>query len=486
MLDASGGGLSSQPRTAPAPLAPPGGKAPRGPGGAPPHPGGGVRQPGGGFTGGSTVPGRSLITPHQQRALDEGMSITFGGGGGGGTMYAGGSRDFDESGGGRRGGIGDFGRGDRLSGIPWPGPRRPRMPGPPPEGTPNTPPGTVPPPGGSVVPGGVQPINPNILPGINPSQDGTARTGDFQDSDRNGVDDRDQAPAGGGAAQPPNWYDRLWETTQNRPEFQSIDPTMPEATQNLMGGAGDLAQEMLRNPSRYDTDLFNTLLDSGMSRLSQAQEKDRLDLLRDSNRRLGPQSGQLTNEYIDLGAEYDRNRHDFVSGLAREAALTQSQDRLAALSGARGVAGDVYGQERGLRDEQRGEREAGNRDRLQQIGELEGFGQVDRQLGRDAMDDYFRHVQTEQGLNESKARLQQGEFSNSLALAALYNQLGAGVGGTPEGGDPMEDVHPALREGTARKQREAELTKQLEAAGYRGIALRAALRMLMEKEGGGN
>ena len=335
-----------------------------------------------------------------------------------------------------------------------------------------------------------------------------------------------QLAATGAVAQPdqggpPNWYDRLWQLVTEQPNFGTVSPTisnqlaalrtdlmgraqqMPETLQYgriaaenpalvaalEMGGGGNVgmaqfAQDLLNQPTRYDTELFQQLLDIGLSRLDEAAERDRLNILRDSAMRLGPYSGQLTNEYIDLAAEYGRQRNELLANLAREAALTQMQDRLAALQGARGVASDIFGRAQSMREEERGERafqrdtdllnqaareratdrlaqiasqifgeEAALRgeareerdfqvaDRLRRLQELQQFGAIDRQLGLDARDTEFQRLQLEHQMNMDRLRAMQQEFMNALALAQLFANLPADVtGGTTPYSRPPTDV----------------------------------------------
>lgn len=339
----------------------------------------------------------------------------------------------------------------------------------------------------------------------------------------------------------------------NELSYGGVNPTMPGATAGLDNQAAGLASNMLANPSRFDNDLFNQMLQTTMRDLDQRQSRDRLNLLRDSNRRLGPNSGQLTNEYIDLDSEYDFNRHRMATDLLSQAASTQAGDWLAAISAGRGVSGDIFGREQGLRDELRGERgferdtdiynqsafgeatdrlagitgqlygqEAGlrgearterdfdfntartgfadtlaaNQDQRSaqnqlfgqdalmrgemrterdfdrtawndRLNNLANYGQIDRQLGRDAMDDYFREWAAEISGNESLARIDQGAFSNNLALAMLIAQLQAtgnpdidasnfppGMTGVPRTGAPgYTGGSTSTRTGTATPRR---------------------------------
>lgn len=325
--------------------------------------------------------------------------------------------------------------------------------------------------------------------------------------------------AAGSTPQNPDWYGQLWGMTQNQPEFggvaaapsaqtqgltdrlaavgnqaapqiggyNAVDPTIGAQTQGLNQGSTDLAMQMLSQPTRYDTDLFQQLFQGGLAELDQRNERAKVDTLRDSTRRLGPQSGQLTNEYIDLEAEFGQQRTGLLNNLAREAALTQMQDRLGALQGAQGVSGQLFGQDQSLRGEQRTERgfqrdtdvfnvgqqnqqadrlqsiqgqnfaqdqslrgeerqerDFGVQDRLREFNEVDRFGQVDRQLGRDAMDDYYRQQGAESQSNEALARLMQSEFANNMALAQLFaNMPGAvdpGDGTTPVPETPTDPL----------------------------------------------
>ncbi len=293
--------------------------------------------------------------------------------------------------------------------------------------------------------------------------------------------------------------------------YGGVSPNMPGESAGLDAQSAGLASNMLANPSRYDNDMFNQLLQTTMRDLDQRQDRDRTNILRDSNKRLGPNSGQLTNEYIDLDAEYDFNRHRMATDLLDRAAQTQASDKLAAIGAGRGVSGDIFGRDLTMRDELRGERgferdtdiynqqaagtaqdrlasvasqlygqEAGRRGearterdfgfnqqragfndtlaansaqmaaqnqlfgqdasmrgearterdfdrtaRADRLNEFANYGNIDRQLGRDAMDDYFREWSSEIAGNESLARIDQGAFSNNLALAMLIAQLQA-------------------------------------------------------------
>lgn len=245
------------------------------------------------------------------------------------------------------------------------------------------------------------------------------------------------AVVGGGNAP---WLSNLWSAIQQQPNFGAVNPSMPGGTADLNQASVDFAKQGLANPSRYDNDLFNQLMQSGMKELETRQKGDRLDLLRDSASRLGPRSGQLTNEYIDLADRYDTRRHDMVTGLLREAATTQAGDRLAALQGAQQVGSNVFGQEQSLRGETRQEREFAMNDRARKVNELIQYGAIDRQLGRDAMDDYFRWYQAEIAGNESMARLAMQEFMNTIALAQLQANLPSdGQGGAGNGQPETQD-----------------------------------------------
>jgi hypothetical protein len=235
------------------------------------------------------------------------------------------------------------------------------------------------------------------------------------------------------------WLSNLWNTVNNQPRYGSVNPETSQGLGQLNDRSQQFAMDMLNNPTRYDTDLFKQLLDHGLGRIDQSAEKDRLNTLRGSLKRLGPNSGQLTNEYIDLAAEHGNQRTGLLNNLLREAAMTQSQDRMAALNGASGWSNQMFGQGAALRGEQRQERDFQSQDRLRQINELLGFGNVDRQLGRDAKDDWFR--EWDMGMKEDQiyTQMMQQEFMNAIGLSQIFNNMRGDPGAVDAGfGDPDE------------------------------------------------
>lgn len=242
-------------------------------------------------------------------------------------------------------------------------------------------------------------------------------------------------PQGGGGGQAPgapDWYDQWWNAVENQPQYPDVNPSMPGATQALNDRLAQFAAQMLDQPTRYNTDLFNQLLDNGLQKLDQHQQADELNLRRDALRRLGPNSGQLSNEYIDLANQYDVNRNDLLTNLAEQAANTQAQDRLAALQGAGSVSGNIFNEGAELRNEARQERAFDQSDRLANMTELSNFANMDRLLGRDSMDDYFRQLSAEQQANLANAQLMQQQWANNIGLAQLWASLQGSIGGMPD------------------------------------------------------
>lgn len=173
-----------------------------------------------------------------------------------------------------------------------------------------------------------------------------------------------------------DWYRRA---VMDSPEFYDVAPGMSAGTSGLDDQLLGYTEDWLDTPSRYDTELFNQLWESGLGNLDAAQDRRMQEILEGSNQRLGPASGQLTNQYIDLEAEYARDRSDLLAGLAREQALTYGEDRAAAYGAGAGLVSDRFGREQGLRDEQRTERSDELGYSLANKGALEDYGRFTRE-----------------------------------------------------------------------------------------------------------